>query len=333
MTPGGFRLPGTPASKRKRPPPLSRDSRPPTSSLPTPTSPSLQRAGAPPASSKTTRTRRQSPPPHLLIQTPPSPPSPTSLPTSPPHQPAGPPLVSSEQSSLDRPSLSLSVRPMITGKFGKRNPLAGLSVDYADHAKLDEELKELTRVHLRPIVELTKQKYFRARLLWIQYFTFKLESEELAQATLIDGATFPPIEQVKHFIRYCAITGKSRFKGKKGWSMTTTKNFWGSVVGMRARHRTVPLTEVQMHDVLNMLSSEAKEKKNLTTLKKDKRIVREADLIEFQAATLDVRFPVASRYVRLEIGAFGNVLFTTAIRPGTGLEITAYIYSEREMRH
>ncbi|KDR73548.1 hypothetical protein GALMADRAFT_251278 [Galerina marginata CBS 339.88] len=310
MDPGGFRLPGTPASKSKQRDGPKRKPKPPAASV----------IGKGQPSSDT----------HIPDITP-------EVVSSPKSRTAASVLrfaTTCKPKPKPKPKPVPEANNQYTG--GKRNLAHGLDVDYHDMSKLAAELEALKRTHLRPIVESTALKYHRAKLLWLQYFRWVYKEgenpDELAEATLAAGAAFPPIERVKHFVGYCAKTGRSGFKGRTGWSLVTTRNFFGSVLGMLNRHHTIPPLKADVHNVLNMIAHEAKIENTLPTVVREKRIVREVDLLEFQAAILHPRLRITSSYMRLQAGAFSNLLFITGMRPGTGLELSVYIGKQQYLK-
>ncbi|KAJ7634357.1 hypothetical protein FB45DRAFT_1025305 [Roridomyces roridus] len=97
----------------------------------------------------------------------------------------------------------------------RRHPLARdlsaeLARDFPTDDALHAAISEFDRRHLKPIAPPTQRKHDHSKGLWIEYFAHLYKDKEKAKKTLESQAPFPPLEEVKMFIYFCATRGSSR---------------------------------------------------------------------------------------------------------------------------
>ncbi|KAJ7181488.1 hypothetical protein C8R43DRAFT_271764 [Mycena crocata] len=183
------------------------------------------------------------------------------------------------------------------------------------------------RLHLRPIAISTQKKLDIAKRAWLEWFTQLYRSVEKANATLVRGAPFPPLQQVKQLLHFMATKGASGLgiAGVTGWSMSTTRIFAGRVINMLRRCGTTPPSVYEREQINAAIAEWAYTDKHINTKKKPKRIVRENDLVELLAMGFKDVLKVASNFIRLQMMGIFSFIYTHGNRIGCILDADGYV--------
>ena len=136
------------------------------------------------------------------------------------------------------PAKSAPAAPVLTGIYTGRNCKCNIiqefQEEYADPEKLWAELAALVKKHLWPLAPSTLHRYNRVCWLWLAFFQWLYHDINKANVTLAENAEYPPVQELKLFIKNLATKGCSGLKIESfsGWSYHTTHGFVLSIEGM-----------------------------------------------------------------------------------------------------
>ncbi|KAG6818458.1 hypothetical protein H0H93_004814 [Arthromyces matolae] len=198
-----------------------------------------------------------------------------------------------------------STKPMRKG--GQKRDIGGqIRSIYKNKEEMAVSRKAFDRKYLVPIAPTTLRNIEYAKRMWIGFCSHAL-GEEGCRLSLEENAPFPSIDLVLQFLCFSATHGKSyiAIEGRTGWNYNYLKEFLNHFHRMAIKEWTF-------------------KNKLFGTQKREKRSVREEDLVEVLAACLHPNLCIETNYARLTLMSFIAFLYQHGSRPGALVEVPEY---------
>nr|GAT48190.1 predicted protein [Mycena chlorophos] len=183
----------------------------------------------------------------------------------------------------------------------RRNVALEISRRYHTTEALERAIARFNIRHLRHLVPSAIKARQRAERLWLSFFTALFRNDATKAAnTLLPNHDLPDPELIKMYFITAATNGKSHLgiPGITGWTYRTTRQFMSTTFDMSLKTFVVKF-------------------KGLTTKRRAKKFLTEADLDEAATKILSPELGVRSRFMRLQLLALLVLIYTQGTRIGS----------------